>query len=82
MHFGSRDITIYLVSVHGKNNQNLTNMPIIFYTVDQIKKKLHFWIALINTFRILLVSKRSEFFAIVFGNDVIMMSFVIVGLSN
>ena len=58
-------------------------MPIIFATVAQIKQKLHFWIALIKTFSMMYILFGSaevlifQLFSIVFGNDIIMMSFLV-----
>ena len=52
-------------------------MPITFDTVAQIQKKLHFWIALINSFRMIYILFGSAevcifpLFSIVFGNDII-----------
>ena len=51
-------------------------MPITFDTVAQIQSKLHFWIALIKTFRTIYILFRSEavrIFPLFFGNDIIMM---------
>ena len=35
--------------------QNLTKMPITLDTVAQIQQKLHFWTALIKTFRLIFI---------------------------
>ena len=59
-------------------------MPTNLDTVAQIQYKVHFWKALINTFRMMYIFwfRRGPNCAIVFGNDVIMVLFVIVELSS
>ena len=72
------------MSGHRKKGQNLTKMPRTFDIVAQINIKVHLWIALIKTFRMNIIFwfRGGPNFAIVFDNDVIMTSFVIVQLSN
>ena len=73
------------MSGHRKKSQNLTKMPIIFDTVAQNSIKSSF---LDNSHRFLsndlyfVYFRGGPNFAIVFGNDVIMTSFVIVEFSN
>ena len=60
-------------------------IPITFGTVTQIQQKVYFWIDLIKTFRIiynLFGFEEVRILLSVFGNEVIMRSFAITGLSN
>ena len=40
---------------HCIKSQNLTKMPVTFDTLAQIEEKAHFWIAHINTFRMIYI---------------------------